>query len=394
MVNIPGIGLRPQFLRTLTPEEQVRALGVCPGIRVEAPSAAENGERSDNAAACDDPRVGRRYAVWEGYAADPEIRTGGSSGGLITALSLYCIEKLGVDSVFHVGMEPDKPWQNRNIRSASRSELLRGLGSRYAPSSPCLSLAEIEASDTRSVFVGKPCDAAAVSQVLKHKPELRSKIAAVITFFCAGTPSSAGVARVLREEGADPDSLDAVRFRGNGWPGRFRATDTDGSEVVSLSYAESWGRLQSSRGLRCSLCADGMGELADIACGDAWHRHVGDENPGVSVVIARTRRGMEIVEGARQAGYLELEPAGVDAILASQGSDAGLIRRRSDMWGRLLVLRLLGIPHPRYEGFPLLAAWRAIALPRTLRSLFGTVARVFRKRLFARQRFDPLEQEK
>ena len=390
MVDIPEVGIRPRFTRELTSEENLRALAVCPGIRVERPAVAASAEQT---AAFDHPLAGHSLGVWEGWASDPQIRVGGSSGGIITALSLYCIEKLAVTSVSHVGMHHEQPWRNQNIVSRNRGDLMRGLGSRYAASAPCLSLADIEAADGSTLFVGKPCDAAAVALVLKHKPHLRAKIAAVVSFFCAGTPSSAAAAELLRKHGADPQRLQSLNFRGNGWPGRFRAVDGGGNEVASLSYAESWGALQRSRGLRCALCADGMGEVADIACGDAWHRYADDGNPGVSVVIARTRRGLEIVEGARQAGYLELEPAGVDAILASQGSDAGLIRRRSDLWARLAVLRLLRIPHPRYEGFPLLAAWMEIPLHRKLRSLFGTIVRVFRKRLFAGQRFDPLEQE-
>ena len=391
MVDIPRVGIRPRFTRELTVDENVRALAVCPGVQVERPAVAASAEQPD---AFDHQLAGGGLGVWEGWASDAQIRAGGSSGGVITALSLYCIEQFGVASVSHVGMHDEQPWKNKNIVSGNRDDLMRGLGSRYAASAPCLSLSDIEAADGRTLFVGKPCDAAAVALVLKQKPHLRQKIAGVISFFCAGTPGSAAAVDLLRKQGADPQQLQSVKFRGDGWPGRFRAVDGGGNEVASLSYAQSWGELQRSRGLRCSLCADGMGEVADIACGDAWHRFADDGNPGVSVVIARTRRGLEIVEGARQAGYLELEPAGVDAILASQGSDAGLIRRRSDLWGRLAVFRLLRIPCPRYEGFALLAGWLQIPCPRKLRSLFGTVVRVFRKRLLTRQRFDPLEQEK
>jgi coenzyme F420 hydrogenase subunit beta len=386
MVDIPDIGLRPRFSRALSAEEDETALQVCPGVQVEL-----SGDVVPDGG-FEDPHAGRGLGVWEGHAADPEIRASGSSGGCITALSLYCLEKRGIDFVSHVAMHDDEPWRNRTVVSRTRDDLFRGVGSRYAPSSPCVSLDAYENSGEVGVFVGKPCDAAAVALVLKQKPQLRSNVAAVISFFCAGTPSSGSSAQLIRNNGLEPGHAGSVKYRGDGWPGRFRAIDRSGSERVSFTYAESWGELQSSRGLRCHLCADGMGEVADIACGDAWHRYADDGNPGLSVVIARTRRGLDIIEGATREGYLVLERVGVGSVLASQGSESGLIKRRSELWGRLLALRLLGVPRPQYRGFPLFAAWRGIASGRKLRSIVGTGVRAFRKKLFERQRINTSEQ--
>jgi coenzyme F420-reducing hydrogenase beta subunit len=49
--------------------------------------------------------------VWEGYASDPEIRFRGSSGGLCTALSLFCLEKEIGSGVVHIGSDPGRPWK-------------------------------------------------------------------------------------------------------------------------------------------------------------------------------------------------------------------------------------------------------------------------------------------
>ena len=384
MVDIPTVGLRPFFSRELSAEEEKRALSVCPGIRVTAPSEGGSHVAKEESSRFDSPVAGRGYGAWEGYASDSAVRAGGSSGGVITTLCQYCLDERDVDVVSHVGMAREEPWKNTNVLSETRAELERGLGSRYAASSPCLSLSDIQRLEGKAVFVGKPCDAAAVALVLQQQPQLRSRIAAVISFFCAGTPSSAAASELLERNGADLSSLNAVTFRGEGWPGRFAAIDDRGDEVLSLSYSESWAQLQRSRGLRCSLCADGMGEVADIACGDAWHRHTDDDNPGMSVVIARTQRGRQIIEGAHRAGYLHLERVGVDSVVRSQGSEAGLVKRRVDLWGRLLALRLFGIPIPRYQGIRISDAWDRNSLWRKARTVLGTMRRVVRKKLWKR----------
>src|ERR1700730_16073425 len=71
--------------------------------------------------------------IWEGHAADPEIRFSGASGGGITALSLYCLEREAMYGALHIGMDPEKPMRNKTKMSRTRAELMANTGSRYAP---------------------------------------------------------------------------------------------------------------------------------------------------------------------------------------------------------------------------------------------------------------------
>jgi coenzyme F420 hydrogenase subunit beta len=129
-----------------------------------------------------------------------------------------------------------------------------------------------------------------------------------------------------------------------------------------------------------------MGELADVACGDAWHLYEGDANPGLSVIVARTFRGKELVEDAARHGYVTLTRTDVESILKSQGGTKGIAGRRRAVWGRLFALRALGIPRPRYgREFRLFSAWMTLPLSQKLKSIGGTVLRAFRKRLFKAQ---------
>lgn len=376
MVDIPEKGLRPQLLRPLSDEEARRSLSVCPGLTVDGGSLT---------APVADPAVGRALRVWVGHAADPEIRYHGSSGGVLSALSLYCLEQGRADYVAHTAMDSYSPWKNRSTVSHSRSDLLQRAGSRYAPSSPCDLFSTIESSSGKAVFVGKPCDIAALRLTERQKPQLADHVAVVLTFFCAGTPSSQGVYELAHEAlGHDTDQISGLKFRGEGWPGEFRVSLKGNGGRSLYSYETSWGRLQATRGLRCHLCADGMGELADVSCGDAWHRYNGDGNPGLSIVVARTQRGLTLLEEAIEKGYLILDEVEPSEIVASQGSDSGIANRRRATWGRLLALRSLGVPAPRYVGFPLFSAWRELPVKKKLRSVIGTFVRVFRKRLFSR----------
>lgn len=82
--------------------------------------------------------------IWEGHAADPEIRFNGSSGGLTAALALYCLEREGMRGALHIGADCKNAWENRTVFSRNREDLLSRTGSRYSPASPCDGLDKIE----------------------------------------------------------------------------------------------------------------------------------------------------------------------------------------------------------------------------------------------------------
>lgn len=372
-------GIRPVFDAGICGECR-ECLSFCPGAVLASPGERRLSGEDANGHEC---LIGPSQGIWEGHSTDAEIRYRASSGGVVTALALYCLEKEGMAFVLHTGMAPEAPWRNRTLESRTRAELLSRAGSRYTASSPCDSLEKIEASDRPCVFVGKPCDAAAVMALRKERPVLDRKLGAVLTFFCAGTPCPQATLDLLSEMGCDPDLTTEIRYRGNGWPGNFKAAGKDGLIGRELSYRESWGFLAGKhRPFRCHICPDGLGEISDVSSGDAWHRHGDPDNPGESIVIARTRRGSDLVGAAMAAGYLELAPSGPREIVAAQG----LVARRSSVFGRMIGMRLLGVPTPRFEGFRLAEAWMRHAGPlEKTRSILGTVRRIVVRGLWHRK---------
>jgi coenzyme F420 hydrogenase subunit beta len=302
---------------------------------------------------------------------------------LISAFASFCLEREQMAFALHVAMDPKTPWINRTVQSRSREELIARCGSRYAPSSPCEGLREIEASDRRAVFIGKPCDAAAVAKARRLRADLDRNLGLVLAFFCAGTPSTAGTKALLARQGINLDEVASVRYRGDGWPGLFKATDADGREIRgSLTYRDSWSYLQKYRPFRCQLCPDGTAQFADISCGDAWHVDQNCDNPGLSLAIVRTEQGKRVLHGAMEAGYVVLERATTDDVISAQ---SGLLDRRCQLFGRLLAFRLLGLPAPEYGGFDLYEAWRHLPVRTRVRTVLGTWKRILARGLWRRQ---------
>jgi coenzyme F420 hydrogenase subunit beta len=143
-----------------------------------------------------------------------------------------------------------------------------------------------------------------------------------------------------------------------------------------MTYRESWGFLQKYRPFAVHLFPDFSGEDADIASGDPWYQTVTENAAGSSLLVVRTERGRELLRRARQAGYLELTPAEPWKLLKSQEN---MIRKRGAIWGRLIILRLLGVPVPWFVGFHLFENWRKIPLMDKLKSILGTARRAIQR---------------
>ena len=377
MLDIPTVGRRPvgtDALPTALKDEIVRA---CPGSQVTSPGWPEAPERSALL-------VGPTEAIWEGWATDPELRWAGSSGGVVTALATYALEVLGMALVVHTGMDDDVPWGNRTVVSRDRDSLLSNSGSRYTTSSPVEALGLIESADRPCVFIGKPCDVAAVRELRRERPALDRNLGLVLSFFCAGTPPTGASLQLAAELGfREPAAISQVRYRGEGWPGSFVVGSTDGHRS-ELTYDESWGRLaRTPRQLRCTLCADGLGELADVTGGDAWHRHSDEPDgasDGVSLILARTTRGRTVVEGAILAGYLTATVSDASDVVLAQP----LTRRRMLVPARAAALRTAGLAAPRYPGFRLGAAARLLGPRAWAREYAGMVRRIVTRGLWRR----------
>lgn len=356
---------------------------VCPGVSVDFNALLGRGRRAvpppSGVSADFEKEWGAITGIWEGHAVDSVIRDRGSSGGALTALALYCLERGGMHGVLHTGEDPDDPVRNRTRLSRTREHLLAATGSRYSPASVCNGLGLVDRSPAPCVIIGKPSEMAAVENARRMRPALDAKIGVTMSFFCAETPSTQGTLALLQKLGVQRDRLQTLRYRGVGWPGHFAPVRSGEQEpCAKMTYRESWSFLQAYRPWVVQLWPDGAGELADISCGDPWYEPPDGTNPGFSLVVTRTARGKAIVEGAMRDGYLALTPAEPWKLARSQ---VGLLNKKASVWGRRLAMRLFGLPVTRLEGMDLWHCWRQLSARDQLRSIVGTVRRVFSKGL-------------
>ncbi len=366
----PGY-LRPVQSAPLTSGEEEAIAAVCPGL----------GQTVEAAGRTDTTLWGPYVSMHTGWATDPAIRFAGSSGGGLSVMLVHLVETGVVDAVVQTTASPTLSIGNTTVITSDTDGIVAAAGSRYAPSAPLSDLPAQIASGKRFAFVGKPCDVAALRAMQARDPQVKAAFPVLLSFFCGGVPSHAGGRAVLAALGTDLEKTAAFRFRGNGWPGQATATQHDGT-APSMSYHDSWGKILSKHVQhRCKICADGTGTAADIVCADAWESDergypVFDEADGVSLMVARTALGAEMIEAARAAGQLELQPFDVSSLGDIQ---PGQRERRRALLARLIGRRLSGRPIPKYQGLHMRSAARQNSLRRNLGNFYGMMKRSLRR---------------
>lgn len=291
--------------------------------------------------------------VYKGYSTDTYIRYSASSGGALTALSLYLLDSGVVNGIIQTGVSEENPVKTVTYVSRSREEVLSHMGSRYSISSPLIDIASLLRPGEKYVFIGKPCDVTALKQYCRNFHDLGNAIIFTMSFYCAGMPSNTANEEMIKALGCDLDNLNSIQYRGNGWPGFATAIDKHGVQH-KMSYQKAWGSFLG-RDIKkiCRYCMDGIGESADIACADFWHldqngRPDFSEHNGRNIIFARNEKADQIIQKAAKSGLIYVEKCN-DVMNHFEQYQPNHFTRRVTMKYQLLALKMFGRFAPRYN---------------------------------------------
>ena len=294
--------LEPQEILPLSNENLNKIKKVCPGVLVEGLPKNEINKNSKF-----DMIWGYYHSLFYSWSTDSKIRFQSSTGGLINGLSLYLLESKIVDFVLHTGTDPQKPMRSISKFSRNKNELLSsGSCSRYGPSSPLDKFHEALNLNQPFAFVGKPCDISAIRQLSKIDDRVNQSCKYLLTLVCGGFGEFTKSQDFIESFNVKEENLEIFRYRGNGNPGKMYIK-TDTGEEYDKDYNSFWGEESTWRvPFRCKICPDAIGESADVAALDTWPGgSPKGEDEGFNAAIARTQKGLELLNNAVYAGYIK-----------------------------------------------------------------------------------------
>jgi coenzyme F420 hydrogenase subunit beta len=282
--------------------------------------------------------IGNCLGAFTGKSECNEVM--GQDGGIVTSLLLYAMDNNLIDAAVVTAHDGEQPWKPEPRVATSDEEVTKGSGSVYSHSQAVPTLTKAIRDGFKSIaFVGTPCKIDAAYKMQNSAAGLvhLSKDINVIRvgLFCMDSFSPKGLRTFFEEKNSIP-LADIVKM--NIKEGKFRVTLKTNEEKEFPIAA-----LDNYRSSSCDFCTDFTSEKADISVGS-----VGSQ-PGFSTIIVRSNPGLELLNKAARAGYIEFKPLGEEDL--TKVLNLARTKKNHRYTPREKPLYLLNSPPVELEGF-------------------------------------------
>ena len=290
--------------------------------------------------------IGAYRQIYIGYARDEKVRKNAASGGILSAILLWLLEKGKVDGVVTLAMSDEEPWLTKPVIATTAEEILEAAQSKYIISSTNELLPEIGGFKGTLAYVGLPGQVQSIRLLQSRHHPLVSNIKYVFGPFYGNTLHFSSVKSFLRSHHVrDHTLISRLYFRYGEWPGNMRIELKDG-RIFELpkfhaNYLIPFHILKNSL-----LCTDLTNEYTDISGGDAWAPEYEERGKGFSMIIERSSAGSEILKEMMENGYIDLIPVSEEEAIKMHSHGYDLKKRGTFI--RMKFRRWMGVPNPDY----------------------------------------------
>ncbi|MEJ2744649.1 MAG: Coenzyme F420 hydrogenase/dehydrogenase, beta subunit C-terminal domain [bacterium] len=268
----------------------------CPGIAVDFVDM----NRRLFPGAVADPYFGCFKTMHIGRATD-RVNKNTSSGGAVTAILGSALKNNLIRGAVVCSMSRENPCLPEIRIARTVEELAGAAGSKYTVMPVNAILADADAGRGPLAIVGLPCHVHGIRK-LEALNGVASSIRYTIGLFCGFNLTPEATPFLLKKLGIDPREVSSLGYREGEWPGSFTVETLGGKKAAIPKLSYNFLHL-THLPPRCALCPDLFAELADISVGDYWSES-GSKN-GYSSVIARTKKGKELLQAAKGAMQME-----------------------------------------------------------------------------------------
>ena len=293
-----------------------------------------------------DPFEGTVLKTWIGAANDEEIYNNSQSGGIVTALLIDSIAKGDIAGAVVVVMSAGNPPRPKVVIAKTREEIIEAQKSKYCPVPLLKILSEVEKVELPVALVGLSCHMHGLSNYLEHRPQFKENIKYKIGLVCDRVMTYAAIDYLIKKSRLNHDGNKMLYFRDkssrvNAWGVKVVA-DNGISKVMP---PQERMKIKDSFTLaRCRLCFDKMNVFSDVTFGDPHGVSGFDWNKGETLVIARTHKGLNLIEKAGSSEAIELRE--INYIEAVNGQ---AIKKKREEWiGYSEAWRKMGHDLPNY----------------------------------------------
>jgi len=290
----------------------------------------------------EDNLIGNSINFYVGHSTNMKIRQNAASGGLATSLLIFALEMGIIDGAVVVKMKKNDPLEPEIFVAKTAEEVISACKSKYCPVPSCIAIKDILREKGKFAVVGLPCHIHGFRKAEAVNDKLKAKIVFHLGLFCSHTANFLGTSFLIEKMGCKCEDIVRIEYRGDGWPGGMTIHLKDGTRKF-LPSSVYWGHFFSQyffTPIYCTLCNDGLNELADLSIGDAWLPELADHTLGESMIVTRTKVGEDLLLKCVLKGNLELAKISRNDVIRAQREV--LLYKKKRLGARMFVLKGLG----------------------------------------------------
>lgn len=319
--------------------------------------------------------IGNYKKIYVGHMTDESVRRNASSGGILSGTQLYLLRTGKIEGAITLRMRRDVPYITEPLIAQTEDAILEAAQSKYTVAPLNQILADLPGGYTSLAYTGLPEQIASIRKLQQRGHPSVRPLRYVLGMFYGETLAFSAVRSVLRAHGkATVDDIASLQFRAGEWPGHLRIVLKDKTVITVPKFYANY--LSPSHITPYSLLqVDYMAELADFSCGDAWAPVYEERGKGWSVVVARTQKGLDLLEEMRAEGVVALQEITEQELINMHS--LGLDVKKRGAFIRIKRRRARGLPVPEYGYEPVNISFSR----RAFESFFGFIVWLFHQRI-------------
>ena len=291
-----------------------------------------------------DPFVGTILDTLVGVATDKQIFDNSQSGGVTTALLAQLLDSGQIEVAIVATMSEQTPPRGDVVLVQNSSELMATQKSKYTPIPLLHVLPEIKHVKGAIAIVGLSCHIQSLYNLCDTYPWLRKKEILKIGLICDRVMTAHAIDFMAFKATKEPVKNFVFRDKNRpAYPGNPTVTTISNKEIV-MDKALRMSMKDFFTPARCRLCFDKLNVFADIVCGDPHGVDGIDRERGETLVFARTPKGQEVLQNAKDAKQITLRNTSTQQAIRGQKID----QKRADFAAYISAWSDMGRKTPNY----------------------------------------------
>jgi coenzyme F420-reducing hydrogenase beta subunit len=252
--------------------------------------------------------VGTFKSVYVGYSKNKDIHASGQSGGSISALLIYMLEKNMIDGAIVVRWNKTDCLRPEMFIAKTKEEILEASKSKYCPVNMKDIFNELRHTKGNFAFVGVPCQLKAL-KMLEGGNDFQANILFYFGLYCDRVLSFKFQDYIFSLSRVNKKDVEKFTYRSKEWrgyPGDMQIRLKNNTiKNIPKEYRMKVKSLFTPD--RCWKCNDKTNKSSDISFGDAWFPEFKKDKLGTSLIVSRTEMGENLLKKAEKNGIIKLD---------------------------------------------------------------------------------------